>query len=104
MGTALSSLDVPITRQFNAITVYNEKEEEAGPCIKCGRCLNACPMNLFPASAERVLKIGTAEAIESLHPEYCMGCASCSFVCPAKKPLAQAMSLAKLKSKELNKK
>ena len=104
MGAAVCDLTAPLTRQMGAITVYTEKPLDATPCIRCGRCHTACPMNLFPAASERAVKIGTAEALAPLNADYCMSCSSCSFVCPAKRPLAQAMSLAKIKLKELNKK
>lgn len=102
MGNAVYDLDAPVTKQFNAITVYCEKEQKSTACINCGRCHSACPMDLFPAKSERAVRLSDRDLVNALNPEYCIGCGSCAFVCPAKRPLAQSMNLAKLKQKELN--
>lgn len=100
MGTAMFDFSVPITRQCNAITVLDEENESSSVCISCGRCHMACPMNLFPGSAERVVASGDPDAIAGLNSAYCLACGSCSFVCPAKRPIAEAMNIAKIKERE----
>ena len=71
------------------------KKAPQTPCIRCGRCAEACPMQLYPASVESAINHGLNEKLKTLNINYCMECGSCSFVCPAKRPLTQIMRVAK---------
>ena len=107
MGTAVLSADFPIIKQNNAILAFNEKEAklaEPTPCVRCGRCLNACPMGLSPVEIVSAFEKNDVEDLNALMTDLCIGCGTCSFVCPAKRPLAQTMSLAKIAQRNGGKK
>lgn len=101
MGNAVCSLDEPISKRTNAITVMNVKdsyEREATACIHCGRCVADCPMNLNPTEFAKALSLGTEDKMAKLEENrvnLCMECGCCSFVCPANRPLVQNNRLAK---------
>lgn len=98
MGVALPSADEPILKQNNGILAFSEKMATlpaAGPCIRCGRCIEACPMGLAPVQIAGAFSKKNAEELNKLCVDLCMLCGTCSFVCPAKRPVTQTMSLAK---------
>jgi electron transport complex protein RnfC len=105
MGMDVVSADSAVEKRNNAITVMkpDKIKEKVTPCIRCGRCVNACPMNLYPASIETAVRFDNLEKIAALNAEYCMECGSCSFVCPAKRPLTQTIRLGKAKLKAVKK-
>ena len=101
MGVPACSLDEPISKTTNAITVLNVKdatEREASACIHCGRCVSACPIGLNPTAFSKALNYGTEEKIAKLEEasiNLCMECGCCSYVCPANRPLVQNNRLGK---------
>ncbi len=98
MGISVPDIDYPLLKNNNAILAFNETDA-AGPietpCIRCGRCADACPVNLMPAAIERAYKAQDAAKLESLKVGICMECGCCSYVCPAKRNLAMTNKLAK---------
>ena len=64
-------------------------------CIRCGRCTNSCPMQLSPIAIKKAYTVQDAKKLDDLMADLCMGCGTCSFVCPAKQPLAQTSKLAR---------
>lgn len=98
MGITIYDTSLPILKQNNAILAFKGKAAESKPttdCIRCGRCMRACPMNLTPAPVEFALKKSDPEELNALNVMYCMECGSCAFACPAGRPLTAAMRLAK---------
>lgn len=97
MGVDSCDINSVVEKRTNALTVMREeiKLPAVTPCIRCGRCARACPMNLYPASVEAAVDHGFTEKLKKLNVNYCMECGSCSYVCPAKRPLTQVMRLAK---------
>lgn len=98
MGTALTSDEMAIIKQNNAVLVFGKEKAvmpAANPCIRCGRCINACPMGLAPVEIALALSIKDSEELKALCVDLCMECGSCSYVCPAKRPVAQTMKEAK---------
>ncbi|MEG2688008.1 MAG: 4Fe-4S dicluster domain-containing protein, partial [Clostridia bacterium] len=68
---------------------------EQTQCINCGKCLQGCPMSLVPRDIERATVNGDYEKAFKLGVLNCIECGVCSYSCPAKRPLVQAMKLAK---------
>ncbi len=98
MGTAVPSLDVPIMKATNAILAFSEKmakEPESTACMRCGKCVSACPMRLVPNAMAKARKLGKNEELKALKVNLCMECGCCSYICPAKRPLVQSHKLAK---------
>ncbi len=101
MGTALKSTDTVICKQNNAILCFkNVKPIHTTPCIRCGRCANACPMLLAPGAVEHCIDHNFPN-LEQLNVTSCIECGSCSFVCPAGRPLTAAMKTAKYQLRRL---
>lgn len=96
MGMDVCSEDAVVEKRNNAITVMKSgKAPKQTACIRCGRCVAACPMQLYPAKVESAVNYGKTETLKNLNVNYCMECGSCSFVCPASRPLTQIMRVAK---------
>lgn len=97
MGISVYDTDLPLLKTNNAFLAFRseEKKEMQTNCIKCGRCIAACPLGLMPAEFERAYDRRDREALNRLKINLCMNCGSCSYVCPAKRPLAEKNQLAK---------
>ena len=107
MGQPACSLDEPITKTTNAITILNVKESTEPPvtaCIHCGRCVAACPISLNPVAIAKALKAETKEERVRLLEEekvgICMECGCCSYVCPANRPLVPNHRIGKAEIRE----
>lgn len=98
MGNAQIDLDYPLVRQNGGLLVFSEDAMEqpvTTACIRCGRCTNSCPMQLSPIAIKKAYTTQDAAKLDDLMADLCMGCGTCSFVCPAKQPLAQTSKLAR---------
>lgn len=96
MGTCLYDINTPVTKTNNAIIALKKQTEKVQTnCIRCGRCINACPMGLMPTELEKAYKAKNSDMLNSLKVNLCMNCGSCSYVCPAKRNLAETNQLAK---------
>lgn len=98
MGISMSGMQEVVMKNTNAILCLNEKDAtppETTPCIKCGRCVNHCPLKLMPANIETAFNMNKPEELKALKVNLCMECGCCSFICPAKRPLVQTNKLAK---------
>jgi Na+-translocating ferredoxin:NAD+ oxidoreductase subunit C len=103
MGFAVSALDVPITKTTSGVLFLNSREtdlEPYGPCIHCGRCLDACPMGIAPKEAAVYVEAGKGHLTERFGIFDCFECGCCAYVCPAKRPMVQFMRLAKIQVKK----
>lgn len=98
MGMAMSGLDFPVTKTSSSILALTEDDVEkmkTTACIRCGRCVNACPENLVPQLMAAAANADDYERFETLSGMECIECGCCTYVCPAKRPLTQTFKLAK---------
>ena len=103
MGIAITDISSPILKQTNAVIFMGEKEATpppVTPCIKCGACMNICPLSLDPISISKAFKLEDAPMLERLKVDICMECGCCSYVCPAKRNIVQRNKMAKTMLRE----
>lgn len=102
MGFALGTLDVPVTKGTSGILALPDEIahiEDYKPCIRCGRCVDVCPMNLVPSMLSVLSEAGMYEETKEYNLYDCFECGTCTFVCPAKRPIVQFVRLAKSMTK-----
>ena len=98
MGMAMPSLDYPVTKTFSSVLALTSDDVEkmkTTACIRCGRCVKACPENLVPQLMAASVKAEDFERFETLNGMECIECGCCTYVCPAKRPLTQTFKIAK---------
>lgn len=103
MGITVPNADAPVLKNTNAVLALTKKEAripKTTPCIRCGACINTCPFGLAPATIARAFAAKDVQALKDLSVEACMECGTCSFVCPANRPIVQTNKLAKQFLKE----
>lgn len=99
MGTAVPDLSVPVLKNTNAILALNAKDAEVHeetPCIRCGNCVNHCPMRLNPPAIAKAFNNKDGAGLYKQRVNLCMECGACSFICPAHQPIVQRHKLAKV--------
>jgi electron transport complex protein RnfC len=104
MGASAADLDVPLTKGTTGVIVLSTDEcktQQSWPCIKCGHCLDACPVFLNPQLLGALAQSGRYEEMEPLHLVDCMVCGSCSYVCPSNIPLSQLFVASKTRLRKL---
>ena len=93
MGAAQYDLSVPTTKGVNAVTILghvNNYTVEDSRCIRCGKCIDACPMHLMPVLMYKALYSGDVDEMNSVHLMDCIECGCCAYTCPASVPLVLA--------------
>lgn len=103
MGVAQSDLSVPVVKATNSILCLLKDENGAAEnpvCIRCGKCVEACPMRLQPLYLYRFENAKDTDALERLHITDCIECGSCAFTCPGKLPLVECIRKGKQELKE----
>ena len=98
MGITIFNDNYPLIKNNNALLCFGEAETKAIPesaCIRCGRCVRACPFQLMPAAIDKAYRARDVEKLKALHVGRCMECGCCSYVCPAKRSLVLTNRLAK---------
>ncbi len=98
MGLALAGLDVATSKTTSGLLLLDPADVQnftSMPCISCGRCVEACPMNLMPAELSQMLEAEDFDAAEEYCVLDCIECGCCAFACPAHRPLVQHMKQGK---------
>jgi len=98
MGFAVSTLDIPITKTTSGVLFLAKDDIDTAPhypCIRCGFCVDVCPMGLEPNNVSIYVEAGKPADTADFGVDDCFECGSCAFVCPAKRPLVQFMRLAR---------
>ena len=98
MGKALTSTEVPICKGTNSVTIISDDEarrKEPQPCIRCAKCVGACPMGLEPYLLAKLSEVKNWERAENEDIVSCIECGSCQFTCPAHRPLLDNIRLGK---------
>ena len=99
MGFTQYDLSVPTIKGTNAVTILGRKNRfvvEDSACIRCGKCIDACPMHLMPVLMYKALFSGSIEEMKETNMMDCIECGSCAYTCPASVPLVMAFRSAKL--------
>ena len=100
MGKALLNQEVPVCKGTNSVTIITGAEalrKEPSPCIRCAKCVSACPMGLEPYLLAKLSEMETPD-LDRLEKEEigsCISCGSCQFTCPAHRPLLDSISIGK---------
>lgn len=98
MGKAVNSLDVPVGKGQNSITVLTDSDahrKPADPCIRCAKCVSACPMGLEPFLLAKCSAKHMWDKVEAEDITSCIECGSCQFTCPSHRPILDNIRLGK---------
>jgi electron transport complex protein RnfC len=103
MGGAVAELDAPVLKGTTGVVVLTDsdvKAERSYPCIRCGHCLDSCPVFLNPQLLGSLALATRYEEMADAHLNDCMLCGCCSYVCPSNIPLSQLFRAAKVAVKK----
>jgi Na+-translocating ferredoxin:NAD+ oxidoreductase subunit C len=104
MGVAQFDLHAPVMKATSGILVLTKDEvveNPETPCLRCGQCVGACPLNLVPTKLARYSQLNKFEEAEDADITVCMECGTCAYTCPANIPLVQWIRLGKQKVLEM---
>ncbi|RLC55841.1 MAG: electron transport complex subunit RsxC, partial [Candidatus Cloacimonadota bacterium] len=105
MGFAIPSLETPMTKGSSGLLLFDKKEahkEQEDVCLRCGRCVDICPMNLVPSLIAHHVRNDDWDSAEKFGVMDCMKCGSCAYVCPSHIKLIQWIDIGKIKVSEKN--
>ena len=107
MGFAVGTMDIPVTKGTSGITILTNREVKKSVetnCVRCGRCVSVCPMNLIPTKLALASRAQNTDVLQMYHVAACIECGSCAFTCPASLPLVQLIRTGKIQVQKLSKK
>jgi len=100
MGFSLTDLRAPVTKGASGVTVLAGAEIQRAaetPCIRCGRCVEVCPVRIVPTKLAQAVRVDYPEWFETYHVTACIECGCCAYACPAGIPLVQLIRIGKIK-------
>lgn len=103
-GIQVFDTEIPVIKTTSGILALSSEETaiyKEGPCLRCGKCVTACPMRLVPLDISAASLKDDWEKAHQLHAENCIECGCCSFVCPSRRNLLESIRLAKNKVQTL---
>ncbi|HOL21441.1 MAG TPA: electron transport complex subunit RsxC [bacterium] len=105
MGIQINNLDIPVLKGTSGILILPEEilPEEIQPCIRCGKCIEACPMLLVPAELGRYAENKRWDRCAEFNVADCIECGCCTYICPAKRPLVDLFKWAKAEIRKAQK-
>jgi len=98
MGMAQAGLEASATKGTSGLLIFDETAAQLrpeGPCIRCGRCVSACPMRISPTTIAAYSRLDMIDAAEQNNAMDCIECGCCSYICPAGLPLVQSLRYAR---------
>jgi electron transport complex protein RnfC len=98
MGFTVTDLSIPVTKGTGGLTIFTQAEldaEAATACIRCGRCLDVCPLGLMPTRIAQAVRHDQLDLARRLDLEACCECGCCAYECPARVPLVQYLRIGK---------
>jgi electron transport complex protein RnfC len=96
-GRAIENLDCPILADTRAILGLPPEEVKPGsvePCIRCGFCVDHCPVSISPVMITLAAERGLFETAQEYGASFCIACGNCSYVCPSKRPMVELIQYA----------
>jgi len=104
MGQSVYDPDTPVCKTTGAVLFFKDMPEyRISACIRCGKCLRACSMNLMPTEFMKAYEMRDMKMLRKLRVNLCMECGSCSYICPAKRNITERNKLAKELLRKLEK-
>ena len=98
MGVAQITAEVPVVKGTSGILLFDAPDVPAGnarPCVRCGKCVDVCPVYLLPLYLMDYTQKGMLQRAEEYHILDCIECGCCSYICPSRRPLVQAIRMGK---------
>ena len=98
MGKALNSTDVPVVKGTSGILLFTRNESkrvDLKPCIRCGKCIQVCPMGLEPIYLAQISERALWDEAEKGNIMDCIECGSCHYICPSGRPLLDYVRVGK---------
>ena len=103
MGAVLTNTEVPVIKGTNGVIAVPTDHTQEVACIKCGRCVDVCPMELAPLNFAKYVDEGNAQALLDANIMDCFQCRCCEYICSSKIPLVTKIGVGKTMVMEMKK-